>query len=236
MKRLCTICARGGSKGLPGKNVRLLSGRPLIAHSVMQAKASALFTAVAVSSDSTAILDAAQDAGADILIVRPAEMASDTAAKVPAIRHAVLEAERRLGIVHDILVDLAATSPTRSVGDIAGAVALLAQAGCGNVVTGSPARCSPYYSLVERDPDGVVRLAKSLPGALTRRQDAPATFDMNGSIYVWRREPFMSAPYIFDNGTRLFEMPRDRSIDIDDELDFQLAALAMARGTEGPAS
>ena len=205
VKRLCTICARGGSRGVPGKNVRLLAGKPLIVHSIAQA------------------------AGADVLVTRPAEMATDTAPKLPAIRHAMLEAERALGIRHDIFVDLQATSPTRVQEDIAGAVKLLESSGAGNVITGSEARCSPYFSLVERDRNGVVRLAKKIEPPPVRRQDAPATFDMNGSIYVWRREPFLTEPYIFDITTRLFEMPRDRSIDIDDELDFQLAALVMAR-------
>lgn len=228
MKRLCTICARGGSKGLPGKNIRPLAGRPLITHSIAQAKASGLFTAIAVSSDAEDILSAAKAAGADLLIHRPVELATDDAAKVPAIRHAVLEAERTLGVVHDVLVDLAATSPTRSVEDIAGAVALLEASGAANVITGSPARCSPYYSLVEQDSAGVVRLSKAPPAGLTRRQDAPESFDMNGSIYVWRREPFMTAPYIFGDNTRLYVMPRERSVDIDDELDFRMAELVMA--------
>lgn len=229
MKRLCTILARGGSRGVPGKNVRLLAGKPLIVHSIVQARASRLFTAVAVSSDSPEILSIAQSAGADVLVTRPAEMATDTAPKLPAIRHAVLEAERALGVKHDIIVDLQPTSPTRAQEDIAGAVRLLESTGAGNVITGSEARCSPYFSLVERNPNGIVRLAKQMSPPPVRRQDAPATFDMNGSIYVWRREPFMTEPYIFDVTTRLYEMPRERSIDIDDELDFQLAGLVMAR-------
>jgi CMP-N,N'-diacetyllegionaminic acid synthase len=229
MKRVCTILARGGSKGLPGKNIRLLAGKPLIAHSIAQAKATDLFTAIVVSSDSPEILDAAGAAGADVLVTRPADMATDTAAKLPAICHAVLEAERTLKITHDVIVDLQPTSPTRLQADIEGAVHLLEAAFAGTVITGTEARCSPYFSLVERDANGTVRLAKPLNPSPVRRQDAPPTFDMNGSIYVWRREPFMTAPYIFDSATRLYEMPRERSIDIDDALDFELAALVMAR-------
>lgn len=225
MNRLCTICARGGSKGVPNKNIRPLAGKPLIVHSIEQAKASGLFTAVAVSSDSPQILEAARAGGADILIARPAELATDTAAKLPAIRHAVLEAEKRLGVVHDILVDLAATSPIRLPEDIIGAVELAERGGANNVITAAPARNSPYYSLVEVAADGVARLSKPPPGTLARRQDAPPCFDMNGSIYVWRREPFLTAPFIFGPQTRLFEMPRERSVDIDDEFDFAIAAM-----------
>src|SRR5712691_4711519 len=104
MKRLCTICARGGSKGVKGKNLRPLLGRPLIAHSLEQARASGLFDLVAVSSDASEILETARTFGADLLIHRPDELASDSAAKVPAIRHAVLEAEARSAQQFDTLV------------------------------------------------------------------------------------------------------------------------------------
>src|SRR5438045_2301672 len=97
MKRLCTICARGGSKGIKGKNIRALLGKPLIAYSIEQAKMSGLFDAIAVSSDSDAILEAAGKCGADYLIKRPAELATDQAPKVPVIRHCVAEAEKLEG-------------------------------------------------------------------------------------------------------------------------------------------
>lgn len=230
MARLCTICARGGSKGVPGKNLRLLAGRPLLAHSIAQAQATGLFAAIAVSSDDPAILEAGRAAGADVLVERPAEMASDTAAKLPAIRHAVVTVEARLGATFEVLVDLDATAPLRRPEDIAGAVRRLEEdPAAGNVITAAPARRSPYFNLVELDGAGVVRLSKPLPVAVVRRQDAPACFDMNASIYVWRRQPFLTAPYVFDDRTRLFVMPRERSVDIDDALDFEIVALLMAR-------
>ena len=93
MKRLCTICARGGSKGLPNKNIRQMVGKPLIAHSILQAKSSGLFEAIAVSSDSKEILDISKKFGADYSVFRPKELASDTAPKLPAIQHCVNEVE-----------------------------------------------------------------------------------------------------------------------------------------------
>lgn len=233
--RLCTICARGGSKGVKDKNIRLFAGKPLIAHSILQAKATGLFEAVAVSSDSDEILSAARAWGADLLVERPAEMATDTAAKCPAIRHCLLETEARLGLTADILVDLAATAPLRLPKDITEAVALLETSpGCINVITGSSARCPPYFSLVERSPDGMIHLSKPLPGGVTRRQDAPACFDMNGSVYVWRREPFVATPAVFYNTTLLFEMPAERSVDIDTEMDFTIAEFLMEQRTRKP--
>ena len=227
MARLCTLCARGGSKGVKGKNVRLLLGRPLLAWSIEQAKQSGLFAAIAVSSDSPEILEIAAAAGADLVIRRPDEMATDSAAKLPAIRHACVEACRQLGQDFDILVDLDATSPLRLPEDIIGAVTLLEQTGVTNVITGSPARRSPYFNLVEEQPDGSVDLAKRPAQPIVRRQDAPRCFDMNASIYVWRIAALLAGAGTFNPDTRLFEMPEDRSVDIDSELDFKLVELLM---------
>ena len=229
MKRLCTICARGGSKGVKDKNLRPLAGKPLIAHSLVQARQTGLFDLIAVSSDSPRILAAAAEWGADQLIERPPALASDRADKAPAIRHCVAEVERRLERVFDLLVDLDATSPLRLPEDIRGAVALLETSGASNVITAAPARRSPYFNLVERAPDGVVRLAKQPPTNVVRRQDAPPCFDMNASIYAWRRDPFMAAPAVFYGDTRLFQMPEDRSLDIDSELDFAFVELLLSR-------
>ena len=220
--RLCTICARGGSKGVPGKNVRELAGKPLIAHSIEQARDSGLFAAIAVSSDSPAILGAARQWGADLVIERPAEMASDNAAKLPAIRHAMLTAEERLGRTFPLLVDLDATSPLRLPEDIAATVRMVESGEAGNVLTVAPAHRSPYFNMLERDKDGRVHLSKPLPDTIVRRQDAPDCFDMNASIYTWARHPFVDAPYVIDDRTRLYVMPRERSIDIDDEVDFAI--------------
>ena len=149
MKRLCTICARGGSKGVPEKNLMPVAGKPLIAHSLEQARRSGLFHTLAVSSDSAAILDAAEHWGADLRIERPAELATDSAAKLPVIQHAVEAAERITGERFDTLVDLDATSPLRTADDIRGAVALLEESRVSQVITGTPARRSPYFNLVE---------------------------------------------------------------------------------------
>lgn len=229
MSLLCTICARGGSKGVPGKNLRPLLGKPLIAHSIEQARQSGLFAAIAVSSDSQEILEAAKRNGADVLVRRPDAMATDAAPKLPAIRHCFETAERELGRTFPIFVDLDATSPLRLPEDIAAAIRLLETTGASSVVTGAPARRSPYFNLVELDQRGVPHLCKALKTPLVRRQDAPRCFDMNASIYVWRREPFLSAPAVFYDDTRLFEMPQERSIDIDSALDWEVVQFLMTR-------
>ena len=221
MKRLCTICARGGSKGVPNKNIRPIGGKPLIGHSVLQAQSSGLFEAIAVSSDSPEILDISKKYGADYSIVRPQDLASDSAPKLPAIQHCVNEVERISGKNFDVIVDLDVTSPLRLTKDIEGAVRLLEEKNVSNVITGCPARRSPYFNLVERDEDDYVRLSKPPEQIITRRQDAPECFDMNASIYVWKREGLIGRKSIFNADTLLFVMPEERSIDVDHEWEFE---------------
>lgn len=231
MRRLCTICARGGSKGVSGKNIRNLMGKPLISHSVEQAIACGLFEIIAVSSDLAAIRDAARAAGATMIVDRPTALATDTAPKIPAIRHAQKAAEAQHGSF-DTFVDLDATAPLRLPEDIAGAVAMLEGSRVSSVITGAPSHRSPYFNLVEEQPDGSVRLAKTLAKPVSRRQDVPRTFDMNASIYVWRAEVFRADPCVFYSDTRLYEMPAERSHDIDSELDFRIVEFIMSQQGE----
>lgn len=232
MNRLCTICARGGSKGVTNKNIKLLLGKPLIAHTIMQAKKSGLFNYVAVSSDSEEILSVAKAWGADVLIKRPDELATDQAAKLPVIRHALKAVEQQTGQKFHIHVDLDATSPLRNIADIEGAVKMLeSNKEIANVITGAPARRSPYFNLVELNTEGYVELSKELSTSIVRRQDSPKCYDMNASIYVWRREVLLAEDKVILPKTALYEMPEERSIDIDSPLDFDFVEfLATKRG------
>lgn len=229
MSRICTICARGGSKGVKDKNIRDFAGRPLIGYTLEQARTSGLFDLIAVSSDSPAILDMARKHGVDLLVERPPELATDTAAKLPVIRHCVEEAERISGKRFGVVVDLDATSPLRLVADIQGAVDMLEREKVSNVITAAPARRSPYFNLVELGEDGIVRLSKPPEKPIVRRQDSPKCFDMNASIYVWQRAALFDYPTVFNADTRLFVMPEDRSTDIDNELDFEIVEFLMKK-------
>jgi len=222
VKRLCTICARAGSKGVRSKNIRMIAGKPLLAHSLYQARASRLFDAIAVSSDADEILTIARSYGATCLVKRPSALASDSAAKLPAIRHCLEAAEEALGTRFDILVDLDATSPLRLPEDIRGVVELLEAEPNTNVITGATARRSPYFNLVERRADGTVTLSKPPAAAIVRRQDAPPCYDMNASIYAWWTADFRASPAVFTARTRLYEMLEERSLDIDSEHDFRI--------------
>jgi N-acylneuraminate cytidylyltransferase/CMP-N,N'-diacetyllegionaminic acid synthase len=228
--RLCTVCARGGSKGVQGKNLKPLLGKPLILHTLEQARAASIFDAIGVSSDSAEILDVARRWGADHLVERPAELAGDTAPKVPAIRHAVLSIEETLGRSVDVVCDLDATAPLRAPEDVRAAIELLEVSGASNVIAAVPARRSPYFNMVEEDPDtGIVRLVKAPPFGVFRRQDAPACFDMNASIYVWRRESLDAGDTVLLAGTRIFKMASHTRHDIDEECDFAIVEAIMMR-------
>ena len=146
MRSFCTICARGGSKGLVGKNVRELLGKPLLAWTIDQARQTGLFEVIAFSSDFDLLLQAALKAGADIAVKRPDVMATDTAPKLPAIRHCLEEAIAHTGNAPDIFVDLDVTSPLRLPSDITGAVEMLQKTGAHNVITGGIAPLALFQS------------------------------------------------------------------------------------------
>jgi CMP-N-acetylneuraminic acid synthetase len=228
MRRLAVICARDGSKGVPNKNTRLLGQVPMIAHTINQARASGIFSDIAVSSDSNHILEIARDFGVRHLISRPAELASDIAPKIPAIRHCCIAVEQ-VTEQFDYIADLDCTVPYRLVSDITGAFALIERRNASSLISGTAARKIPYFNLVEMTADGFVRISKSAQPPLVRRQDAPDCFDMNASIHIWRRSTLFSSDDRLQSDTVLFEMPFERSIDIDTELEFELNEFLMKR-------
>lgn len=221
MTTIASICARGGSTGLPGKNTKILCGKPLIVHTIEQAFACAAIDRVFVSTDAPEIADVARAAGAEVPFLRPAELATNSAAKMPVIRHLVAEIER-LGVKLERIVDLDPTSPLRLLSDIEACIALL-DANTDVVITGYPAEKNPYFNMVESKADGNIGLVKSIAGGVVARQQAPAVYAMNASVYVWHRRTLEKG--IWDGRVRLHVMPRERSIDIDTSLDFRLVEM-----------
>ena len=228
MNVICTICARGGSTGLKNKNILRLRGKPLIAHSIIQAKKTQLFSPIVISSDSKTIRKIATQWGADHVIDRPTDLATSTAPKLPAIQHAVRETEYILKKQFDFIVDLDVTSPLRSVEDIFLAFNMLVEnQKAENVVTAYPSRRSPYFNMIEISENGFVKLSKESSKLIYRRQDVPLTYDMNASIYVWRRDSLFNSKGAIANQTLLYVMPEERSIDIDTLIDWKLVKLLM---------
>ncbi len=223
MRIIATVCARGGSKGVPRKNLRMLCGKPLIVHTIEQALACQSIDQTYVSTDDPEIAEAARVAGATVPFLRPTALSTDAAGKLPVIRHL---AEHVLvnDLPFEVLVDLDPTSPLRTVADIQACIDAL-KPGVDNVVTAYASEKSPYFNMVERNEEGWARLVKPIEPPPIRRQDAPPVFSMNASIYIWRRETLERG--LFEGRTYLHVMPRERSIDIDSEIDFILVEKLM---------
>lgn len=218
MRTVATICARGGSRGVPGKNIRSLLGRPLIVYTIEQALACRAIDAVYVSTDDAAIAGVARGAGARVPFLRPAELATADAPKMPVICHLVAAIESE-GVAVERVVDLDPTSPLREVADIEACIGMLDR-DTDVVITGYEAEKNPYFNMVEFGPDGGVRLVKPPAQAVATRQAAPRVYAMNASIYVWHRRTLDKG--LWGGRVRLHVMPRERSVDIDSELDFKL--------------
>jgi CMP-N,N'-diacetyllegionaminic acid synthase len=229
---LCTICARGGSKGVKNKNITLLNGKPLIAYSIEQARKTELFDHIVISTDHDEIADIAKKYGGEVFFKRSAEMASDTAGKLNVIRDAFIRSEEYYSRKYDYIIDLDATSPLRNVEDIKLSFSQFLKDDNDNLITAMPSRRSPYFNLVELDKNGKVSLSKKLEGGIVRRQDAPKSYDMNASIYIWKRDTILNCNTLFLDNTGLYVMPEERSIDIDTQLDFEFVEFMMKRGSD----
>tara|TARA_B100000315_G_C14537875_1_gene569380 strand:+ start:199 stop:915 length:717 start_codon:yes stop_codon:yes gene_type:complete len=225
---LCTICMRGGSKGVAGKNLRKLHDKPLMAYTIEQAFGSGLFEHVVVSTDSIEIAETAKKYGAECWFLRPSSLATDEAPKLPVIRHALKESEKYYDREFEFLVDLDATSPLRTVDDIKGAYEQLVKENADIVITASPCRKNPYFNMVEII-DGRIEKVKKMKTSLTRRQDAPAVYDMNASIYIWKRSVLLNLNTLFTHKTSLYIMPEERSVDIDTELDWEFVEFIIGK-------
>ena len=223
MSIVATVCARGGSTGLPGKNIRPLLGKPLLTWTIQQARSVPGISGVYVSTDDPAIAEVAEASGALVLGLRPAELATATAPKVPVIRHLVAQIENT-GLRPDVIVDLDPTSPLRHCADIEACLALLTPE-TDVVITAYPSDKNPYFNMVEETLEGHVRLVKQASGPVTGRQHAPRVYSMNASVYVWHRHTLYKG--LWDGRARMHVMPRERSIDIDSALDFKLVELIL---------
>ncbi len=226
-KILCTICARGGSKGVENKNIKKINGKPLIAYTIEQAKKSNLFEHIVISTDSEEIMEISKEYGGEVFFKRSAEMASDTAGKLDVIKDAFKRSEEYYGEKYDYLIDLDATAPLRDVEDIILSFDQFVNDNNDNLITGMISRRSPYFNLVEVDKNQKVTLSKKIDNSVLRRQDVPKSYDMNASVYIWKRETILNENSLFLERTGLYVMPEERSIDIDTELDYKLVELIM---------
>ncbi|MCU0618294.1 MAG: acylneuraminate cytidylyltransferase family protein [Gemmatimonadaceae bacterium] len=223
MHAIALVCARGGSKGLPGKNLRPFRGRPLVAHAVMQARAAASVARVLVSTDDPAIAEAARAEGADVPFLRPADLAGDRAPEWLVWRHALEHLQRTEGELPAALVVVPPTAPLRLPADIDRAVAAFAEGDADVVVTVTAAHRNPWFNMVTLDASGHARLVNAPAGPITRRQDVPVVHDMTTVAYVARPAFVLAHDGLFAGRVRAVEVPPERAVDIDTLLDFRIA-------------
>lgn len=223
MKAAAFIFARGGSKGLPGKNIRLLGGKPLIAWSIGHALAVQRIERVIVSTDSEEIATVAREYGAEVPFIRPAELARDDSPEWLAWRHALNYLLDTNGALPEAMVSVPATAPMRLPSDIENCLDEYEKGDADMVITVTDAHRSPYFNMVKANADGTVGLVIPPQSSIARRQDTPAVFDMATVAYVARSAFVMTHNATFDGRVRAVHVPTERAIDIDTLLDFQIA-------------
>jgi N-acylneuraminate cytidylyltransferase len=223
MRAIAFIFARGGSKGLPGKNIRPLIGKPLIAWSIEHALAVPGIARVIVSTDSPAIAAVAREYGAEVPFMRPPHLAADDTPEWLAWRHALEFVRTEENRLPDAMVSVPATAPLRDPSDIARCLELFEQGDSDIVVTVSPAHRSPYFNMVKENADGTVGLAIPTLSSVTRRQDAPVVYDMSTVAYVARPDWVLTHNGLFDGRMRAVNVPAERAVDIDTLQDFHFA-------------
>ena len=224
MRRIAYIPARGGSKGIPGKNIREVSGKPLIAYTILAARATSLFDMVFVSTDSPEIAEIARAYGAEVPFLRDPSVAQDTTRTIDTVVSDKARLEQLMGGErgYDVFVLLQPTSPLRGAEDIVGAVRLFEENGlnCGGVV--SISKVSEHPILMRTLDLKTHQLTSILPGGSTvRRQDMPSVYKVNGAIYVnaWNA----LTPSLSLNDNRLgYVMAEGHAIDIDAPKDLEL--------------
>jgi CMP-N-acetylneuraminic acid synthetase len=229
MKAIAFIFARGGSKGLPGKNIRPLAGKPLIAWSIEHARAVERIQRVIVSTDSVEIAAVARDFGADVPFMRPAELARDESPEWKAWRHALAFLEETEGALPDVMLSVPTTAPLRVSIDLENCLDEFAKGDADMVITVSDAHRNPWFNMVKENPDGTVGLVIQPALGITRRQDAPAVFDMATVAYVARPQFVMQHMGTFSGRVRAVKVPVERAIDIDTLFDFELAEFLISR-------
>lgn len=223
MRATAFIFARGGSKGLPGKNIRPLGGKPLIAWSIEHALAVKRIARVIVSTDSDEIAAVAREYGAEVPFMRPAELARDDSPEWLAWRHALNFLLNKEGALFDVMVSVPTTAPLRLPLDIENCLDEYEKGDADMVITVTDAHRNPYFNMVKAEAGGTVGLVIRPRSAIARRQDAPAVYDIATVAYVARPEFVMTRNATFEGRVRAVQVPAERAIDIDTLLDFQIA-------------
>lgn len=225
---LGTICCRGGSKGVPGKNIKPLLGKPLIAYTIETALQTPLLNDVIISTDAIEIANVAQQYGANVPFMRPNDLASDTASKWPVFIHALESYEKLYNVTVDYLVDMDVTVPLKNADDINGAIQkALDDVSVDVVITGYEPERNPYFNMMEIKPNGFAEIVKKTDKPIVRRQDAPEVYSLTPAAYVVKKSALYNYEHWSKAKCKIYPIPRERAVDIDTEIDFKIVEFLM---------
>jgi CMP-N,N'-diacetyllegionaminic acid synthase len=227
---VAVIPARGGSKGLLGKNIVLLMGKPLICYTIEAAKNSKYLTRIIVSTDDEKIAKISKESGAEVPFLRPTDLAKDETPSLPVVQHAVKYIENAESCIMDVVVLLQPTSPLRNEKYIDNAIEKLLKTGADSVITVCKVKHHPYWNFIANG-DSLCPLINNDANP-TRRQDLPETYAPNGSVYVVRRDVLFNQNSILGKDTRAVVMPVEESIDIDGYFDWFIAEMTLKHWKE----
>ena len=225
MSVLLTICARGGSKGLRNKALLKINKKKLIDYTINIAQKIDFVKNIVVSTDSEKIIEHCKSRGINIWFKRSKFLSNDKVGKLPVIIDAVKKSESYYKKGFETIIDLDVTSPLRKIQDVKKAYSKFKLNNCDNLFSVMRSRHNPYFNMVEKV-DKTFNLVKNNK-KISRRQDVPVTYDMNASIYIWKKDILFSSKSLFNKKTFVYEMPYERSIDIDSNCDFNLVKLIM---------
>lgn len=228
MRILGTICARGGSKGVKNKNIRILQGKPLIAYSIEALKKWNKAERIIFSTDSLQIQEIANKYGAETPFLRPPRLATDSASKIDVLKHLIKYCEKE-DEKYDIIVDLDPTSPLRKVNDIDNAFNKFIASDADLLFSVYKAHKNPYFNMVELVDSNYATLCKKTEGIINSRQRAPAVYSLNASIYIMNWDFILNTTDFLSGKNIIYEM-NDISIDIDREIDFQFVNFILKEG------
>ena len=234
MSLWAAVFARGGSKGLPHKNLKVLDGLPLVAHSIRVGLEIPGVAGVLCSTDSPEIKAVAEHHGASAPFLRPSELAEDDSPEWLSWKHLAQHLIEAGASTEDLLVSLPATAPLRTIADVESAISKHRTSGADVVVSYTPAARSPWFNMVTQGPDGsLCTVIESDGGALSRRQDAPQVFDLATVVYVTTLGFVLGADSLFEGKVAGIEISAERAIDIDTQLDFDIAEYLFIRQRGG---
>lgn len=234
MSILVTICARGGSKGVPRKNLRELVGHSLLEIAISKSLTLEEDVDIVVSTDDEQIAEVARAAGAKVPFLRPTALATDAAPKFPVLKHALEESERAFNKRYDLIVDVDVSVPFTSPEDMKNAIQIMKDnPNVDTLVAAYASGHSPYFNMMEENEEGYISISKKPKVELRRRQDAPIVYQLTAGILATRRKVLLERDTVYTGRVKPYIMPAEKSIMIDTELDFKMAEFLIKENVVG---